>query len=157
MATTKRVGSRSGKYGSKRAIDDDSVAWAFNESGKFTIFLRENEKGESGPDIVMSCVQQGRYGGSSVAITDMTEEELNSLKVLFAEAAEWALPVIRRRDAEAQDEFDKGNDTFKRIYRQVSQLVFRQRPSSEHREGVFDGSEDVHEGGSRRDDSDGGV
>lgn len=143
MATTKRAGSRSGKYGSKRDIDDDSVAWALNESGKFTIFLQENEKGESGPDIVMSCVQPGRWGGSSVLLTDMTEEEINSLKVLFAEAAEWALPVIRRRDKEAQDEFDKGNDTFKRIYRQVSQLVFRQRPSTEHSQGVFDRPKNV--------------
>jgi hypothetical protein len=76
-------------------------------------------------------------------LTACTEEELISLKHLFDTAIEWALPIARQRDKEAQDAFDNGDDSHSRIYRQVPQLVYRSGPVGEHSEGVHDGPSDA--------------
>lgn len=76
-------------------------------------------------------------------LTACTEEELIALKHLWDTAIEWALPIARQRDKEAQDALNNGDDSHSRIYRAVPQLVYRSGPEREHSEGVLDGSEDA--------------
>lgn len=79
----------------------------------------------------------------SWTLTACTEEELISMKHLFDTAFEWALPIVRQRDKEAQDAFEAGDDSHSRVYRQVPQLVYRSGPESKHGQSVQHGSENA--------------
>jgi hypothetical protein len=62
----------------------------------------------------------------SYNLTALTHEELLAMRELFNFAFDLAEPVILLRDRIAQDAFDKGDDSFIRVYRQAPQLIIRE-------------------------------
>lgn len=139
MANNRRVGSRSGKYGSQNTkASDDFIAMLYNGIGKFTIHSEyDPTENEVGPDIIFTAIQMMRFGKLVMNLSSFTEAELLAFKEVLIEAIDWALPVVRRRDEEAQNEFNEGGESFERVYRAVPRVVYRTRISDEHSKGIF--------------------
>lgn len=127
-------------------------AWVRTIVGQFVIWV--DEKDDNPADLSITVIHPTKGAPVAWDLTSMTEEELVSMKHLFDTAFAWALPIVQRRDKEAQVAFEAGDDSHARIYRQVPQLVYRKRPESEHGEGVQHGSENVPAVGQDGDDSD---
>ena len=140
-----RVGSRSGKYGSKgtKNAPETFLSMLYLGASKWTLHMKPGREDEVGPDIILAIKQMGRYGNLNMNLTDLTHAELVLIKELFNEALDWAMPVAEQRDSEALDEFNRGNDFFERVYRAVPSVVYRKRPSDEHRKGIFKRPESV--------------
>lgn len=131
---------RSDLPGMKNKIRDGLMsegrwAWVRTVLGQFVILVDTDEDDKADRTIRLYHPIPGRPP-VSWNLTALTEEELLKTKELFDAAFEWALPVVQRRDKEAQDAFDNGDDSHARVYRAVPQLVFRKRPESEHSEGI---------------------
>lgn len=112
----------------------------------------------SGSDVILFHPRPGRVPDVALNLSNLTAEELDAVEELLTTALKWARPVVERRDKEAKDAWDAGDDSYSRNYRSVPQLVFRKRPEWEHGEGLHERPEGVSEGGGReRSDSQGGV
>ena len=127
-------------------------AWVTVYFGQLVIWAeyKKNEEGEETDELQDLKLLEPIQNRPSVTwnLTSCTEEELVALKELIDTAFEWALPIVRERDKEAQDAFENGDDSHGRIYRQVPKLVYRTGPESQHGEGVQHG--DGGEGPGRR-------
>jgi hypothetical protein len=158
MPESYQPGHRQRKLGVNHQIQENRFAWVQVENMKYLILVGNEEKSESGPDVVLFRPMAGRLPDHVMNLTNLTEPELMALKELFDSAFEWALPVVKLRDKEANDAYEQGDDSYIRSYRAVPTVVYRKRPQFEYREGVLDGSEDVSPSvGSRGTDLDGGV
>lgn len=146
-----------------RRKPEHRAAWVQTEPSHVTILLGnqhelpDEERFDYGRDVVLEFPRPGRIPNMYVNLTNMTEEELLAYKKLLETAIEWALPVVQRRDQEAQDAVEQGDDSVGRIYRPLPQLVFRQRKVGEHYESVPIRSQGISPSGGRVFHTDGGV
>jgi len=69
-------------------------------------------------------------------LVEMTEEELVTLRDFVVESINKAIPVARLLDDKAQEEFDNGNNTLRRLYRPAPRLYARPRSRQEHGQGI---------------------
>jgi hypothetical protein len=156
MPESYQPGQRVRKYGQNHQISENRYAWVQCEIGKFLILVGEDEG--HGQDVVLYHPKPGRLPDVAIKLTDLTEPELLAMKELFDSAFEWALPVVTRRDKEAEDAWNEGDDSHVRNYRPAPTVVYRKRPVSEHGEGVHQRSSGVPEGSGGEPDGDpGGV
>lgn len=145
-----KLGARNTDFGAKNLrgqLSKNRWAWVRVYFGVFIIWAdyRNDAEGNQTDEVIDLKLMHPIPGRAPLSwnLTALTEDELISMKHLFDTAFEWALPVVRQRDKEAQDAFAEGDDSHSRIYRQVPQLVYRSRPEWEHSEGVQHGSEDA--------------
>src|SRR5689334_15365230 len=99
---------QSKRYGSGHE-NEGTLAWVLTEAARLSI-IKDGELGDPTSDLVLGTMQIGRYGGSMVSLTRMTEEELLATKKLLDSAFELALPVVQRRDKEANDAYETQGD-----------------------------------------------
>lgn len=137
-------------------LSDARWAWTKNNIGLFMIMVNEVDD-QAGYTIRLFFPTPGSSRNISWDLTGLTAEELIAMRQIFLDAFDWALPICRVRDKEAQDAFERGDDSYIRIYRAVPQLVYRNRPESEHSEGVQHRPEDVPQVDNADGDSDAGV
>lgn len=147
MPETYDPGQRKRKYGQNHQITEDRAAWVICESGKFVILVGPDEG--SGSDVVIHHPRPGKIPDTSIHLANLTEQELDALEELFKSAFAWARPVVRQRDKEAKDAWEKGDDSYVRIYRAVPTVVYRKRPEPEYSEGVPERPEGVPASGGR--------
>lgn len=150
-----RRGPNKNKYDGK--ISANRFAWVVMANLNYTILVGDEDATEVGTDVVLFRPMPGRVPSHSLNLTNLTEPELDALEQLFKDAFEWARPVVQRRDKEARDAWDQGDDSHVRNYRAAPTVVYRKRPVSQHGEGVFDGSEGVPSSGRSDGDLDDGV
>ena len=156
MPESYKPGSRKPKYGVNPQISKDRYAWVQCEAGKFVIIVGEDNG--HGPDVVLYHPRPGKILDVSIKLANLTLEELTALRELFNTAFDWAEPVVKQRDKEAQDAWEAGDDSHSRNYRPVPTVVYRKRPVGEHDEGVRERPESLPEGGiAGRDGDSGGV
>lgn len=137
------LGNRNKQYREgKDQVSQATLAWNTNELGRFVILKNQTEI-QVGPAVRLYHPIPGRAYGISWELTSLTEAEIVELKKLFDLAFELALPVCIARDKEAADAFERGDDSYHRVYRGLPQVVYRKRTQQEHSEGVHDGSEDA--------------
>ena len=144
MPESYQPGARQPKFGKNHQVTESRYAWVITESGKFLILVGNDEG--SGEDVVLYGPRPGRISDISISLTNLTEAELDALETLFKTAFEWARPVVMRRDKEAQDAWDAGDDSYTRNYRGLPTVVYRKRPSLEYSEGLRERPEGVLEG-----------
>lgn len=151
----KDLGENMTADGPKR-YSDSRYAWVRTEVGQFVILVGD-QSNEVGTDVVLYHPRPGNQRAVSIVLTSLTEQELDALEDLFKSAFEWARPVVKQRDQEAEDAWQQGDDSVPRHYRPDAQLVYRKRPQPEHGEELHERSTTVPEGGRRGPDFDGGV
>ncbi len=134
------------KQASKGDYAESRYAWARIEQGQFVILVHAEpeDQSESGPDIVL-LIQRSKLNFSTI-LSAMTEEELDAVEDILSSAIKWARPICQLRDKEANDAWEQGDDTRRRSYRAVPQLVYRKRPEPQYSQGLSDGPEDVSSG-----------
>lgn len=135
---------------------DTRYAWARTHVGQFVILVGD-ESNETGPDVILYIPRPGKMPDVTIALSSLTEQELDALETLVTEAFKWARPVVQKRDQEAQRAWNEGDDSFTRNYRPVPQLVFRKRPGEEHGQELQQRPESIPDSSRRDSDSDGGV
>lgn len=138
-----------------RAVEtvEHELGWVLTEPARVSMYVGVESR-EICNDLIISIKQLGRAMGASMNLTRMTEEELLATKKLLDRAFELALPVVQRRDKEANDALDQGDDTYPRVYRAVPQLVYREGAVTEYRESLHGRLEDLSFGdGDGRGDS----
>lgn len=128
-------------------IPEGQTVWMDSAIGQFAIteFDGDEESPEVGTTVRLS-LPQARRPTLHYNITALTEQELQNLKTLFDMLFEKALPVVQERDRVADDAFQRGDDSYKRLYRSLSRLVVRERKVRTDGEVVRVGPEDVHAG-----------
>lgn len=152
-----RPGRRNAPPKPKGKITHARLAWANTDQGEFVILQHEeDETPEYGQDIQLYMVKPGRPPLAMI-LTRLTGPELDAVEKILQLVVEYARPIVKRRDKEAQDAWANGDDTFRRIYRRAPELVDRKRPVGEHSEGVQQRPEGVSEGDRRDVDPDGRV
>lgn len=120
------------------------IAWLRVAIGQFIILRhpKDDEDKEAGPTVRLYLPRPGARP-MQYNLTALTKQELDWLRDLLNLACDLAEPIVEHRDKVAQDAFDNGDDSFARIYRQVPQLIVRERAFEGHGEGVYDGSSGV--------------
>lgn len=145
LPSNKRRGSRAGKF------NDARTAWATTYNIEAVVYEYEPDTGdldvtaeELGQDIVL-LIRPIRKGREVVMdLSSLTYEELTALKQAFDFAFDKATPVTQRRDELARRAFEEeGDDSYARLYRQVSPFTVRPRAQQEHDQGVQDRRGDV--------------
>lgn len=137
-----------------KRFTEGRYAWCKVVFGEFIILVGD-ESGESTEDVVLFHPRPSTIPNVTLPLTNLTEEELDAFESIVTSAIAWARPVVKKRDTEAQDAWNNGDDSNPRNYRPVPQLVYRKRPQSEHSEGVHERPEGVREGGGRTSQDDG--
>jgi integrase len=145
MPKSYQPGSRKSVYGQNHKLSENRYAWIISEAGKFLILVGKDEG--SGSDVVVYHPKPGSQPDVRINLTNLTGPELSALEELFRTAFEWAKPVVERRDREADDAWNRGDDSFSRNYRPLPTVVYRKRPEPQHSESVRLGPEGVSEGG----------
>lgn len=135
-------------------INENTAARLHFSSGLVILFATPNEELDS-EDIVLHLAS-GRLK-FNMALTSLTEQELAALREIFTLAFDWAEPIVKKRDADAEYAFQHGDDSFTRVYRQVPNLVIRKRPGGEHSESLQDRPDGVSESNGGSDDPTLGV
>jgi hypothetical protein len=151
-----RPGSRRGYRQSDGRMSKNRVAWARLVIGQLILMrgYSDEESVEEEKDVRQERGSTYRIlitrstGGrpAQLNLTALTHEEFLIFKEFMLMAMDLAEPVIKLRDKVAQDAFDKGDDSFARIYRQVPQLVVREGTIGDDSEGVLDGLENLPDG-----------
>lgn len=100
-------------------------------------------KGEDGLNYVLLITIPGRRNPLVWNFSAMTTEELQATRQFFDHLFDLADPVVRERDKVADDAYSKGDDSYSRSYRQLPQLVIREREESADSQGLRSGPEDV--------------
>jgi hypothetical protein len=136
MPKSYQPGQRQKKYGTNHQLSESRYAWVTCEDGKYMILVGNDEG--SGSDVVLFIPRAGRIPDVSISLTNMTEPELNAVEQLFRTALAWARPVVERRDKEAQDAWDAGDDSHTRNYRGLPTVVYRKRPEREHSSWILE-------------------
>ena len=131
----------------------ERLAWVNTLLGQQTLYFYEE-----GTEIAERTTEPGptvkvlipRLNGQAVHwdLSALTIEELDAMREFFTLAFDTAEPVVRMRDKAAHDAFTEGNDSFARLYRQLPQLVVRERKEREHDQGILNGPSDVPSGDS---------
>lgn len=155
MPKSYQPGERNPRYGKNHQLTENRYAWVMCEDGKYMILVG-NDEGH-GQDVILFSPRPGKMPDLSVALTNLTVPELDAVEELFKTALEWARPVVERRDKEAQDAWDAGDDSFTRNYRGLPTVVYRKRPESQHSEGLHERPEGVPEGDGGEPGESGGV
>ena len=141
-------------------IPDGNVAWVENFYGRYFILAGEIKDDPLQPGKDVAIVLPRRFYpkmGPIISLANLTEAELDTLKELFDLAFELAKPIVQERDRVAQDEFDKGNDSFDRLYRRVPTLVVREGAKRENNPGLRQRHADLLDSSGGGEGVDGGV
>jgi hypothetical protein len=81
---------------------------------------------ELGPDVLLYLRYRMNYTSTMyIDLTKLTEGELDAFKQMVLDTIELARPIVQHRDKVDQDNYNDGNDSDPRIYRQVPQLIRR--------------------------------
>jgi hypothetical protein len=129
----------------------ERIAWVSTLIGQITLYFYDegteiaDQSNEPGPTVKV-LIPRLRGAAIHWELTALTIEELDAMRQFFTLAFDTAEPIVRMRDKAAQDAFTEGNDSFARVYRQLPQLVVRERPEREHDQGILDGPSDVPSG-----------
>jgi hypothetical protein len=99
----------------------------------------------------------GRPKPISWNFSAMTADELEATRQFFNYLFDLADPVVRERDKVANAAFEKGDDSYVRVYRPVPQFIKRERKKREHTEGVHVGPESPAQGDGSGGDLRGGL
>jgi hypothetical protein len=122
-------------------------AWCSVYFGQFVIWADfiKDEKGDDTEEIgdIKLVYPIPKRPAVSWNLTALTVEELDAVKDIIDTAFGLARPYCEQRDKEAADAFAEGDDSHSRIYRAVPQLVYREGPVREYREGLLDGPADA--------------
>ena len=103
-------------------------AWLKCNLGQLVIMVNPTMKS---PDVkLIHPFPRGR--GVTFNLTALTEQELDAFESLVRTAIDWARPIVRERDKDAEQAFANGDDSMPRVYRQVPQLVFRKGHEPAH-------------------------
>lgn len=113
----------SGEYKEERAM------WVKFGTFEAVIYL-DNSGPMDGGEVILTFYN--RRKNWSVNLSELTIADMDALQQVLDRAFETARPVAEARDRKAQDDFDRGIDTNPRSYRQLPQLVVRQRVFDEH-------------------------
>lgn len=150
-----RPGFRNPDY-QEGQISKSRYAWIQTYIGQFVLMRYEEPedlpeedapKGSAEPGPTIRLMLPNRRGKSIYFnLTALTHRELMLLKRLFDMAFEQAEPIVKMRDKAADDAFERGDDSFIRVYRQVPRLVIRKGAVGSDRQGVYDRPEDVPPG-----------
>jgi hypothetical protein len=87
--------------------------------------------------IVIKSASMSR--GFRVDLTDMTEQELLSVRKFLNESIDGALPLVRQLDEHAKEMSDHGDHHYPRLYRQVPVYVDLRGEKPEYHQGVPSG------------------
>lgn len=133
-----RPGSRRSDLGKGDAeLSEARWAWLRCNLGQVITMVNPTESGD--PDIkLLHTTQQSRY---ALNLTALTELELLAYKKLVDTTIDWALPIVRERDANAAAAFEQGDDRYPRSYRPLPQLIFRKGNEQAHWEELRKRSE----------------
>ena len=150
MPKNYQPGQRNKKFGVNHQITENRYAWVRVETGNYMILYGEDNG--SGSDVVIYNPRPGKIPDLAINLSNLTIEELTALKALFDKAFEWAEPVVKQRDKEAQDAWENGDDSHSRNYRPLPVVVWRKEPKREHDESLRERPSGVPEGdGGERD------
>ena len=96
MPESYQPGQRQKQFGKNHQITEDRYAWIQCELGKFLILVGQDNG--HGQDVVLYHPKPGKMPDVSLALTNLTIEELDELQLMFTTAFEWARPVVEIRD-----------------------------------------------------------
>lgn len=148
-----RPGARTKRY-TEGKMSPNRLAWLGTYIGQFVLMYyrtpeetedSDHVESEPGPTLRLMLPQQ-RGRAFIFNITALTHVELLKLKELFDMMFEIAEPIVKERDQAAQDAFQRGDDSFVRLYRPVPRLVVRPRTLTADGEGVLQRPDDDGQG-----------
>lgn len=154
MPESYQPGARKAVYGQNHRITENRYAWVTCEAGKFLILVGDDEG--HGSDVVLYHPRPGKQPDVAIKLSSLTMPELEALREIFVTAFEWAKPVVERRDKEAEDAWNQGDDTHTRNYRPLPTVVYRKVPVTEHGQSIHERPERIPEGSRRERDGDSG-
>jgi hypothetical protein len=128
-------------------IDNDEL----NKEEKFSL------DAEGGMSYLLNIFLPGRPRPVSWNFSAMTTAELEATRQFFNYLFDLADPVVRERDRVANAAFEKGDDSYVRVYRPVPQFIKRERAKREHAQGVHVGPENPPQGDGSGGDLTGGL
>ena len=91
---------------------------------------RRVQSGESGADIVVTIYGPSMKG--NIKLTSLDYDGLVALKEFFDIAFANAQPIVQARDREAQEAYENGDDSYKRLDTIVPRIVVREGTKWEH-------------------------
>lgn len=143
-----RPGRKKQTYGDGR-MSENRIAWLRVIIGQFVI-MRDNGSDEDivkefGPTYRLYLPRPGARA-MSFNITALTHEEFLALKEMFQYLFDISEPIILERDRIANAAFDKGDDSFARSYRQIPQLIIRERKVGKDGQGLHERPVDLPDG-----------
>lgn len=126
-------------------VDPCQVAWLDIHYGRISIFSYPWEGEEVGSEINLGpnvglFLPQGK---PKIMLSNLTVEELNSLRELVNMAIDLALPVAAERDRIADVAAREGDDSNYRAYRRAPQLVKFEGAIDKHNQGLLFGPDGV--------------
>lgn len=140
-----KPGNRERRFHEAR-YSDERFAWLQTYIGQFVLMFYENEidipeeerkdKLEPGPTLRL-MLPQLRGKSMLYNVTALTHEELVEMKKIFDMLFQIAEPIVKERDKAAQDAFDRGDDSIRRIYRQAPHMVVREGPLGKYSASVL--------------------
>lgn len=129
------AGLRTGRFSKSR------IAWMNPE--QMEVVLYESRHGDDGyeafyedlPDFYLSIKKTGK-APTTIRLSNFTTEELDLLGEFFQLAIEKARPNCIERDARAKKEFEDGDDSQFRLYRDVPKIFERPRSERPDDQGI---------------------
>lgn len=137
---------------SKRGMKDFSrmarFIWTRLPNHQITVQTPEDEERKGEQRVVLTLVRGASGSNNSVTIdlTALTREELLAFRETVAIATEVAEPLVVKRDQDAMERMDAGDDSDPRIYRGLPTMVVRAGALREYDQGVLGRRQDVLSG-----------
>lgn len=138
----KKLESYQKRYNAK--FSDARRAWLDLPRLKLSLFVNEETEDDT-ESVTIQIALFGRNLPFRIGLGGMTQAELSATKEFFDLAWANALPIVKRRDQEAQEEFDEGDTSNSRIYRVVPRVFVREGPLFRDRPSLLRGSAWVDE------------
>jgi hypothetical protein len=107
--------------------------------------MDEDVKEQLGNNITISLRLANQVRPIRISLTGMTVQELTAMRDFLELAINTAMPISQMRDEEAENAFQRGDDTWARHYRAPAQFIVRERAQREHSERIRLGPEGVSE------------
>lgn len=101
---------------------------------------------EQGDNIVLLITVPGMRRPLRWNLSAMTTAELEATRQFFEHLFDLADPIVRERDKVANEAYERGDDSFVRVYRGLPQFITRPRKEPTDSESVHDRSEDASQG-----------
>lgn len=121
-------------------LSPDRAGWVEVGKWEFMLIERDPQDDETeyneGLPVMVLGIKAGARPPFFAMLSALTEQEVDELEKFFQFTIEELRPVTARLDLRAQQEKEKGNDNFGRLYRQVARFVSRKRHGIEHPAGV---------------------